>query len=381
MSQAALFDTPAHSAPILQRVAAAAPVREKLYALQILRFLAAFMVFFSHIEDRYENWEGKYHMTVPRLGLDGQLGVDIFFVISGFVMGYVALDKFGRRGAAVTFATDRVSKIVPLYWALTLVQCLVFLASSHLGGNLDMGRLNPGELLKSLFFVPYFNIEGKHRPLLGQGWTLNYEMAFYVVLTASLFLRKAWGIAAVTGTFLLVWFAGNVLHAQNTALQILSAPIIFEFLLGLYLALARSLWLGSGRPLPRLHGRTILIAAIIIAQILFLGRHAPTWINAIVGLLTVGLCVLTQNPAPKDIIRRTMVRLGDSSYSLYLSHNLTLLVVGVVWRGIFGGAALWAYLPFVIATGLVAGHLCYLLIERPGTGLLRHALRQGARRA
>jgi exopolysaccharide production protein ExoZ len=93
-----------------------------------------------------------------------------------------------------------------------------------------------------------------------------------------------------------------------------------------------------------------------------------------VGLTTVSLCVLTQNSAPKDIIQRAMVRLGDSSYSLYLSHNLSLLVVGVLWRGIFGAAALWAYIPVVIATGLTIGHLCYLLIERPGTKWMRKAL-------
>ncbi len=192
--------------------AAVTPVREKLFSLQILRFLAAFMVFFSHIEDRYENWEQKYHLVVPRLGLDGQLGVDIFFVISGFVMGYVTFDKFGTMGASRKFIADRVSKVVPLYWALTLLQCAVFIASSHLGGHLNLERLNLGELLKSLSFIPYFNVEGKHRPLLGQGWTLDFEMAFYAVVAASLFLRRSWAIAAITGTFVLVWFLGNVLR-------------------------------------------------------------------------------------------------------------------------------------------------------------------------
>ena len=142
MSQLALPARPADFS--LPQRTGARPVREKLYALQMLRFLAAFIVFLSHIEDRYENWEQKYHLTPPRLGLDGQLGVDIFFVISEFVMGYVALDKFGQRGAAFRFAADRVSKIVPLYWALTFVQCAVFIASPHLGGNMNTMRLNPG---------------------------------------------------------------------------------------------------------------------------------------------------------------------------------------------------------------------------------------------
>ena len=372
MSDASLA-LPAQSVPVMRSVALSAP-REKLYELQTLRFLAAFLVLFSHIEDRFENWEQKYHLTIPRLGLDGQLGVDIFFVISGFVMGLVTLDRFGKSGAARKFAADRVSKIMPLYWILTFVQCAVFLAGSHLGGNFDMARLNTEELLKSLFFIPYFNVDGKHRPVLGQGWTLNYEMAFYIVVAASLFLRKAWAIAAITGSFLLVWFIGNILHPQNDILRIWSVPIIFEFLLGFYIAFARNAWLAAGRALPRIPAVNLLIAAILIGHILLFGRAAPLWMNAVVGLLTVSLCVLTQSSPPKDMLQRGMVRLGDSSYSLYLSHNLALLVVGVLWRGIFGAEALWAYMPIMIATALAVGHLCYLLIEQPGTKWMRKAL-------
>lgn len=355
--------------------AVAGTAHEKLFSLQILRFLAAFLVFFSHIEDRYENWEQAYHLTVPRLGLDGALGVDIFFVISGFVMGYVTLDRFGQRGAARKFASDRASKIIPLYWALTIIQCGVLILGSQLGGHFNMERLNVEELTKSLFFVPYFNAEGKHRPVLGQGWTLNYEMAFYVIVAASLFLRRAWAIAAISGSFALIWLWGEFAQPQNSVLRIWSLPIIFEFLLGFYLAIARRAWLASGRSLPRLPGVTVAIAAIVTGHILVFGREAPAWLDAMAGLLTVGLCVLTRSAAPKDIIQRAMVRLGDSSYSLYLSHNFALLAVGVLWRGLFGASALWAYVPVVIAAGLGGAHLCYLLIERQGTRLMRNVLR------
>jgi len=246
---------------------------------------------------------------------------------------------------------------------------------SHLGGHFNMERLNIEELAKSLFFVPYFNAEGKHRPVLGQGWTLNYEMAFYVIVAVSLFLRRAWAIAAITGSFALIWLLGEILQPQNPALRILSSPIIFEFLLGFYLAAARRTWLNAGRKLPRIPGATIAIVAIIAGHVFFFGREAPLWVNAMTGLLTVGLCVLSKNAMPKDIIHRAMVRLGDSSYSLYLSHNFALLAVGVVWRGLFGAAALWAYVPVMIAAGLLGAHLCYLLIERQGTKLMRSALR------
>jgi peptidoglycan/LPS O-acetylase OafA/YrhL len=171
-----------------------------------------------------------------------------------------------------------------------------------------------------------------------------------------------------------VWFIGNILHPQSEILRIWSVPIIFEFLLGFYIAFARNAWLAAGRALPRIPAVNLLVAAILVGHILFFGRNAPFWINAMVGLLTVSLCVLTQSSPPKDMLQRGMVRLGDSSYSLYLSHNLALLVVGVLWRGIFGAEALWAYMPIMIATALAVGHLCYLLIEQPGTKWMRKAL-------
>ena len=119
----------------------------------------------------------------------------------------------------------------------------------------------------------------------------------------------------------------------------------------------------------------IAVAAIVVGHILVFGREAPAWIDALTGLLAVGLCVLTRNPAPKNIVQRAMVRLGDSSYSLYLSHNFALLGVDVLWRALFGATALWAYVPIVIAVGLAGAHLCYLLIEQQGTKLMRNVLR------
>ena len=125
-----------------------------------------------------------------------------------------------------------------------------------------------------MFFIPFFNVEGKHRPVLGQGWTLDYEMAFYLVLTASLFLRRSWAITAVTATFITVWLLGQVTHMHGDILQIWSSPIIFEFLLGLYLALIRDLWLTSGRSLPRVPGVAILIITLVAGRTLFLGFDA-----------------------------------------------------------------------------------------------------------
>ncbi len=160
------------SVPPCMRNAALSAAREKLYSLQILRFLAAFLVFFSHIEDRYrklgtEISPDRFHAS----GLDGQLGVDIFFVISGFVMGFVTLDRFGKSGAARKFAAARGEQDHSAVLGSHLsVQCGVISGRAR---NLAAISIWHGSTwrnwLKSLLFVPYFNVDRQTPACAGTG--------------------------------------------------------------------------------------------------------------------------------------------------------------------------------------------------------------------
>ena len=110
----------------------------------------------------------------------GGAGVDIFFVISGFIMVYTTMD---REITPWSFMADRIARIVPAYWAATLGVFFLALVAPSL---LQTSHMQWGELFKSLVFVPFRKANGLVQPVLFVGWTLNYEMFFYLMFAAGL---------------------------------------------------------------------------------------------------------------------------------------------------------------------------------------------------
>ena len=102
-------------------------------------------------------------------------GVDLFFVISGFIMVYSSEDLFGARGAWRTFLTRRLVRIVPLYWLTTAITIPLMSLT-----------VDWQSLLGSYFFIPYRAPSNAIVPLHGVGWTLNLEMFFYVIFAAAI---------------------------------------------------------------------------------------------------------------------------------------------------------------------------------------------------
>lgn len=153
--------------------------------VQYLRALAAIAVVVFHAAERY--------------GVDfsqGARGVDVFFVISGFIMWTVTT---GRPATPAGFLLDRVRRIVPLYWVATFV-----LIGATLLGVAPTGQndLSLGSVLKSLLFIPYVGAGAVHAwPILGPGWTLNFEMFFYGVFALFLFAPARLRLLGLTATF------------------------------------------------------------------------------------------------------------------------------------------------------------------------------------
>ncbi len=147
--------------------------------LQVTRAVAAYMVVLFHFLALFV-WhlypEAKY-LTF------GAAGVDIFFVISGFIMVVTTSD--GKTGPA-DFLAKRIARIAPIYWLITLVLVAMSLAGLKPIGIL---RMQADWVVKSLFFIP-FNRDGYVEPINSVGWTLNYEMFFYVVFAVCLTVRQ-----------------------------------------------------------------------------------------------------------------------------------------------------------------------------------------------
>ena len=350
---------------------------QKLTNIQHLRAIAALIVLVSHQLAQTISFADKTKQGFAGVSTLGTFGVDIFFVISGFIMYYTSGDEFGIKGAPRLFAIRRLIRIVPIFWLLTFVEFSILFIS-----RLDdpLHQVSFSELLKSLLFIPYVSDAGKFRPVLGVGWTLNYEMFFYVVFCVSMFLPKKLGLMALAllmSTFVAV---GYFMPLEGVA-QAWTMPILLEFLLGVGLGVLFK----AGYIKPGLVpiGCLLPILAVVVGQEVFVtypeGHHEEMgWrpIYWLLAVLIVCLGLICRPSEEKSILTKTLTKIGDSSYSLYLFHSILgpLALHSLVKSGV--GHLVPASLFFLLSIfGLImASWIFHRTIERPITSLLTKSL-------
>jgi exopolysaccharide production protein ExoZ len=305
----------------------------RLDGLQILRALAAALVIFDH---------GIYNFRSKIAGLAGDpvtlelgdFGVRLFFCISGFIIFLSVARLRPGRASARLFAVRRLIRIVPLYWLATLI----YAAKLAIEGKPPAAT----ELVYSLFFVPYSpNGLSFMTPVLGMGWTLNFEMFFYALLGTSLFVRPGWRLPLVSSAIFLLLLsalAGLVPSSQNVALQalhLLAAPELLFFVSGMVLgALAQAGLLSAFRPL-RGEGELIALVVLTVAGSVAVGLIGPGLIAGhwLVATACVLLCATwnhsigalpSTDSGPLASLRELVVLAGDASYSSYLTHGFVM---------------------------------------------------------
>jgi exopolysaccharide production protein ExoZ len=156
-------------------------------------------------------------------------GVYVFFVISGFIMVHICWESFGRRAASADFLRRRIIRIVPLYWLAMVVALALHKVSATHGAHAGWS-----DLVYSLTFIPYSGENGSWTPILPGGWTLNYEMMFYVVFALRLTLPRKLALPAV-GAALCAFIIVGPRFAKG-AVTYPASPIVLWFLLGMGLA-------------------------------------------------------------------------------------------------------------------------------------------------
>lgn len=286
----------------------------KLLGLQILRFIAAFSVVLFHIGSGYQIEFGNDVNPF----VFGASGVDVFFVLSGFI---IAMTTDPARGTW-HFCRRRLVRVVPLYWILTIGIAVIGLAIPSL---LNSTIVTAEALFKSLFFIPYEKQSGAIQPLLFLGWTLNYEMFFYAIYAVCLLIGLRSPLAPMTVVVLLV-IAGQLFPFDSIPWRFYSNPIMIEFALGvgIYLIYARQ---------PHWFvGRTMFLAGAAAALYILL-RLSPSvpWLVAS-GLPAALLVAAFVNVMPGHSRWLSLFALfGNASYSLYLSHPYIIQVLSKVF--------------------------------------------------
>ena len=336
--------------------------------LQALRAVAALGVVAYHGTQLWGN-----RLTVERVHgagdwAAGATGVDIFFVISGFVMMLTSQKLIRAARGAAEFLRRRIIRIVPLYWLVTTIKLLGVLAAPRMALEARPSWLH---ILGSYFFIPYHYPGGEVNVLLVAGWTLVFEMFFYLVFAAGLAARANM-LHFLTVALLLCGLAGFVPHPHwDVALYVVN-PIVLEFLAGIYLARAilsrRKL---MGRKTAIFMGIAWLLC-IAIFPAWGLGRDRILIAGVPAALLVTA--VLSVEPDCRRLIPNWFLKLGDASYSIYLVHGLVLPAVGVllVKLGFFGNASgkTIAVVSSLVVSSVV-GLVMYRLVERPVTDWLK----------
>lgn len=348
---------------------------DRIHQLQTLRFLAAAAVLVGHVFMEMRN-EAIGQLPDWFYQLPWASGVDLFFVISGFIIYYISpKDRAGLK-TAIDFMIRRIIRIAPIYWFFTL---LFILSLMVLGKTASGAELLPEYIVKSFLFIPY--APGDYpmvKPLLGQGWTLNYEMYFYVIAAfALLFLRnRVWIILAILGAAI---FTGTLLAPETPVGFFFVNPLLIEFMTGVLLAYYRD-------RLPEVPGAAaLLLSAVALAWLALVPEGDPFngWDRIVQRGVPMALLFFVflrlRNP-PRFMTTGLLPFLGDASYALYLSHTFAVNAMALIWLKLgLGMPLLYGILTSIVA--IIVSVVAYVLLERPMLTWMSARYRDSALRA
>lgn len=332
----------------------------KYVGLQVLRFVAAAFVVAYHATTIASEKLGGIQIWKK-----GGYGIDLFFVLSGFVIVWSSASLFGVRDGWLTFAERRAVRVVPMYWVATALKAIAMIAA---GSMVVHARLSLGTLLASLFFIPSRNLDGNFQPILGVGWTLNYEMFFYALFTLALALRRnvyrfvgiTLCILAIGSCFRQPWWPWPSFYLNS---------LILEFFFGMLIGRACLL---------RKHLPFAVAAPLLIASFIML--LTPTRLDALPPVVPEGIpaaLIILSVASLESVLPRIpklLLFLADSSYAIYLFHLLAAQIPAVLMakRHIYHP---WIAVVLSIALSLTVGGLVHQFFERPMTNYFRDRLR------
>ena len=337
----------------------------KFLTIQALRAIAALLVVLLHA---FETWGERVDPAAPGVNWEnGAAGVDIFFIISGFVMVISSRRLADQAGAWLIFLRHRVVRIVPLYWVLTTVKILAVVA---LGDVVLRTSLDFNFVAGSYLFLPVTDSAGHFRPVLPVGWTLTYEFLFYLLFAAALALRVDVLRVIIPGLGLI---AITALARTNAwpAWTILFDTIVVEFVFGVMLAK----WTLRGFRLPpAIAGILILVGFGLILMGPMISENARVLTWGIPAFAIVAGAVSLE-PLVGSALPGWLLTLGDASYSIYLSHGFVLPALGILVDQIVS-PGLWTEgitIILCLIASSIAGWIAFIWIENP----MLHALRRG----
>lgn len=330
--------------------------------VQVLRFFAATAVLFAHLQHevlgRWPEGNGFKPFTI----IDGGFGVDLFFVISGFIMYHVSASKFGQPGAAGDFLLRRYIRIAPLYYLATI---LMLVATFSIQSAVSISNPDVGDIAASFLFIPTLNAAGQAVPVLKLGWTLNFEAYFYVVFALALAFSRRTGLLVLVLVLSTVVLLANFLPGPATVIAFWGQSLVFEFLGGVAIAMLY----GSGFRLGRGSAWLVIAGSLtLLAGLRMLGLYSDLP-RAIFAGVPAWLIVTAVVSAPFDQhqgrLKRLLVAGGEASYAIYVIHPFGIRAGTLILERFAVSVQPWLYVGLLMAVVIACAFIVNQLVERP----------------
>ena len=329
----------------------------RLSNIQVLRAVASLAVVSFHAGGTGSAYLGQQFSQLGPLVVQGLYGVDLFFTISGFIIFNTTRDC---RVAPSEYLYRRLARVVPTYWLFSVLT----VALIAIAPGVNSGVPSAGDVMRSLLFVSFL---GQKTPIVFVGWTLEFEMFFYLsVFVWLLALRRAW--RGVVMTLCGLALLGAALHPTYPVLAFITSPLLVEFCLG---ALVADCFLNRG------HADRWSLASIVVAF------AALAWTNPTNRVVLVGpamaMLVFAASMLPQlkrsGVLPVALIELGDTSYAIYLVHVWIVSALAKVARQLVPGLPLDAFIICAALCAVIAGCAWYRGVERPIAFVLRRRVR------
>lgn len=337
--------------------------KNTLQLIQLLRGVASLLVVFFHVSSNYADSFNRHFLG--NIFAFGGSGVDIFFVLSGFIITYTSINKIGTPGAIGIFTRRRFVRIFPTYWIIiSFFLIMQALLPQFYKSHFDFSFLN---LLKTFLLLP------QHEMVNGVSWSLTNELFFYLLFILAFLLpskRVVFICLLLYSTFLLVSGAGNYFSEKgNPYLSLITSPLNIEFFFGVIVALIFAR-VNKNLAVPFL----ILGIGLFITGATLFNFNIVLFKNSFNRVVLFGipsffiiLAVVVLEKYRNINVHGILLKLGDASYSLYLLHLpfVAAAVKLIAKSGIDNNIVIHFLLLLVIAGLCGMSILFFKHIERP----------------